>query len=890
MIKKLLISMITVAFFGSGYAQVSPWKSISSERTVGLETIKTGPYSENQQFFQLNESALKQSLLNVADRLSGTKGVPVLIPNMEGNVEQFLVWENSNFAPELQAQYPLIRSYSGIGVTDKTASLNFSFSPDGVQTMVLRADKGSEFIEAYSKDRSIYVLFDSKTRTKGSLPFVCSTEDVAINQSILNQTGARSNNQLFKTMRLALSCTGEYGVYFGGTVAGALAGMNASMTRVNGVMEKDLALHLNIIANNNLVVYTDPSSDPYSPASSIGNWNGELQSTLTAVIGEANYDIGHLFGATGGGGNAGCIGCVCNPGKGSAYTSPGDGVPAGDNFDIDYVAHEMGHQLGANHTFSHSSENSQVNVEPGSGSTIMAYAGITGATDVQAHSDDYFTYRSILQIQTNLATKTCPVSVSTVNTPPAVSAGPDYTIPNGTAFVLKGASTDAEGDIVSYCWEQNDDATTVGAAASYPAGTKTNGPNFRSFLPNSSPDRYMPAYSTVLGGSLSSPWETVSTVARTLNFSLTGRDNNVTGPQTNTDEMVVNVNGTAGPFKITSPAEYASWTQGTTQTVTWDVAGTTANGVNTSNVNILFSSDGGMTFTTVLASNVANNGSAVITVPNVTSPYCRIKIEPVGNIYYAISKSIAIGYTVVTTTTCNTYTATPNAILSGATSTGFVGYSLTVPDDVIISDMDVNVNITHARVNDLRIGIAKPGSSSVDRFLYDRSCPSFGTPANMITTFDDAGVVIACSGINGNNIYKPIASLDVFNGLSSAGIWRLAVADAVATTNGVLNSFAFTFCSTNTVVTLGTQNFGFEDFVVYPNPSNGNFNVQFHSASPNGVTVLVHDMRGRKIYQNAYSGGAAFNENVQLNNAQSGIYLLTVTDGERKEVKRIVVE
>src|SRR5690606_25986509 len=162
------------------------------------------------------------------------------------------------------------------------------------------------------------------------------------------------------------------------------------------------------------------ATDPYSPASGMNNWNGQLQATLTSVIGDANYDIGHLFGATGGGGNAGCIGCVCGPGKGSAYTSPADGIPSGDFFDIDYVAHEMGHQLGANHAFSHQNEGAGVNVEPGSGSTIMCYAGITNY-DVQAHSDDYFTYRSILQIQNNLATKTCPVSTPiTGNSAPVV--------------------------------------------------------------------------------------------------------------------------------------------------------------------------------------------------------------------------------------------------------------------------------------------------------------------------------------------------------------------------------------------------------------------------------------------------------------------------------------
>ena len=200
-----------------------------------------------------------------------------------------------------------------------------------------------------------------------------------------------------KTMRLAQSCNGEYSNFFGATssaqVSLVLAAFNATLTRSNGVYEKDLALHLNLIANTTSVIYYNPATDPYTTLSS---WNQQLQTTLTNVIGNANYDIGHMFGASGGGGNAGCIGCVCVAptgtvplGKGSGITSPADGIPQGDNFDIDYVVHEVGHQLGANHTFSFSIEGTGVNKEVGSGITIMGYAGITNQ-DAAPHSIDIF--------------------------------------------------------------------------------------------------------------------------------------------------------------------------------------------------------------------------------------------------------------------------------------------------------------------------------------------------------------------------------------------------------------------------------------------------------------------------------------------------------------------
>jgi subtilisin-like proprotein convertase family protein len=350
-----------------------------------------------------------------------------------------------------------------------------------------------------------------------------------------------------------------------------------------------------------------------------------------------------------------------------------------------------------------------------------------------------------------------------------------------------------------------------------------------------------------------------------------------------------------GPFAITSPAtDNVSWAVGSTQTITWSVAGTTANGINTALVNILLSTDGGATFGTVLASATANDGSQSITLPaGVAVPYARILIEPVGNIYYAVSKNIAIGYTVDVVNTCNTYSASPNTpIQIGANGPQWsIQGTITIPDSFVISDLDLSVNITHPRINDLYIGLLPPGTNQVADILivYQQGCPTTNT-TGMITTFDDEGVNLTCSGIAANNTYKPLNSLTHFDGFNSAGGWRLVIADVVAANNGTLNSFAIEACSTTTTVTLGNESFGFSEFVVYPNPNNGNFNVRFNDASANGVKVLVHDMRGRKIYENSYSGGASFNENIQLDNAQSGIYLMTVTDGARKEVKRIVVE
>jgi hypothetical protein len=422
----------------------------------------------------------------------------------------------------------------------------------------------------------------------------------------------------------------------GGTVAGALAAINATLTRVNGVFEKDFSLHL-ILQDFPQLIFTNPATDPYTTMS---NWNSQLQTTLTNTIGDAAYDIGHMFGASGGGGNAGCIGCVCLSGKGSGITSPADAIPEGDNFDIDYVAHEMGHQVGGNHTFSMSLETGTgTNVEPGSGSTIMGYAGITGGTDVQPHSDALFHISSIAQVQNNLTSKTCDIETPIANNPPVIAALPSVTIPKNTPFVLTAEATDAEGDPITYIWEQADNATTSTTKAN--AGTLTNGPNFRSYTPTTDPSRFFPKLSTVLSGVLKNTitpeWEAVSTVARTMNFKVTVRDNNadVAQQQTTTAIQTVTVSNN-GPFQITTTKVYNN----APGPLTWDVVGTNAAPFNVANVKVDYSADNGNTWI-VLAASTPNDGSEDFSFASFAAgTQLYVRISAIGNVFYTLGKVI----------------------------------------------------------------------------------------------------------------------------------------------------------------------------------------------------------------------------------------------------------
>ena len=700
--KNKLLAIILLAMTGFSFAQNrdNVWKS--TVKKSGSITFENKTNLLSPRLFSLDLNTLKNVLSVTKSRFEAPKSnIIVAFPNAAGVMENFSIFESSNMDAVLAAKYPEIKSYVGQGVEDATATIYFSISPLGLQSMVLYADKSATFIEAYTKDLSAYAVY-KKSDTMASLnPFDCMViatakkELLNSNDELALRPNADDGN--LRNFRLAMSVTGEYTAYFGGTKALALAAINNTMTRVNGVFEKDFGVHMNLIANNDVIIYTSASTDPYSVATTGagGAWNQELQTNLTNVIGSANYDVGHLFGASGGGGNAGCIGCVCkNPtasvplGKGSGYTSPNDAIPTGDNFDIDYVAHELGHQFGANHTFTHSNEGTGAQMEPGSGSTIMGYAGITGATtDVQPHSDAYFHAFSIQQVTNYVKTTTCQTTTVTGNAIPTANAGLDYTIPKGTPFLLTGAATDSDGDILTYDWEQMNTGTST---STIPSATRTTGPAFRSINPSTNPSRYFPRISTVLTGATSWKWEVVPTVARTMNFRLTVRDNRAGGPANNSDDMVVTVNATAGPFTVSAPNTAVSYLGGSTQTVTWAVAGTTANGVNTANVDILLSTDGGATYPITLLAATPNDGSQAVTIPNTTGTTNRIMVKGTNHIFFDVSNT---NFSITAGSSDTVAPTAPTALVASGTTQSTTNLSWTAAtDNVAVTGYDVFQN------------------------------------------------------------------------------------------------------------------------------------------------------------------------------------------------------
>jgi hypothetical protein len=453
------------------------WHRVDSESAKAslgdaLVPVRPGAFD----VFMLDEGLLDATLAEAPDELASfakTEDYRMSLPMPDGSLETFRIWESPIMEPELAAAHPEIRTYVGQGIDDPTATARFDRTPLGFHAQILSAAR-TVYVDPYrTGDTATYISYDKSGLRLAGRSFACLVEDTAarlgrdVDTADKSGTEAPSltNGGTRRTYRLALACTGEYAAavcsHLGVpvTVANTFSAMTTSVNRVTGVYERDLSIRLTLVANDTAIVYINASTDPFSNSNPDALLT-QNQSTCDSVIGSANYDIGHVF-STGGGGVAG-LGVVCRGGQ-KAQGETGSSTPYGDGFDIDYVAHEMGHQFGGDHTFISTqgscsgNGNASTAYERGSGSTIMAYAGICGADDLQPHSDDYFHAVSLQEIVTYTQSGGggCAVQTSTGNTAPTLTIGPSYTaVPEGTPFTLTASSaSDANGDALTYCWE-----------------------------------------------------------------------------------------------------------------------------------------------------------------------------------------------------------------------------------------------------------------------------------------------------------------------------------------------------------------------------------------------------------------------------------------------------
>ncbi len=600
---------------------------------------------------QLDTAALSAFLRQLPGEQQREMAPEMILPMPDGSNQRFRIWESSAMAPELAAAYPAIRSYTGQGVDDPTATIKIDWNEYGFQAMILSPVSGTVMIDPYA-ERSMtacmsYYKADYKKKDwLRELPPVKSKVK-ANGGSVLpdNVQASQCVGTQLRTYRLAVACTGEYAVAATGlaspTRAQILAKVVTSVNRVNGVYEKELSIRLVLIPNDTLVLFGNPSTDPFTANDDGPTLLGQSQTQIDSRIGSANYDIGHTF-STGAGGIA-QLGCVCLAGN-KARGVTGSPVPVGDAYDIDFVAHEMGHQFGADHAFNNGSAcgstSSDQNAEPGSGSTIMCYAGVCDSDNLQNNSDPQFhavSFDAISTFAINGGGNSCAVKTNTGNTPPVVNAGADYVIPKSTPFILTGTATDANdaANALTYSWEQVDVGGPNGASTA-PSG---NAPLFRSFQPVTTGTRFFPRLSNVINNT-TTIGERLPSYGRNMKFRLTVRDNRAGGGGVCFDENQLTVDGNSGPFLLTFPsASGIIWNVNEFRTITWDPAGTSGAPVNCANVMIQLSTDGGNTFPNTLLNSTPNDGSEEIQVPANLTTNARIRVMAVGNVFYDMSNS-----------------------------------------------------------------------------------------------------------------------------------------------------------------------------------------------------------------------------------------------------------
>ena len=816
-----VFAALALAYVSAGQADESVWADFSLASARSLTPSQGVQLPTSFRALSVDTRTLSD-LLDTAGR-GRAATTRISLPHPKGGFEVFDFYPSNIMSAELARKYPQVRAFKGRSVDDPHVTATLEVTPRGVTAQVLTPAERwmldpllagrPDLVVAYFAKNGNVVGREHKCLFETAPPVKPDSPQSALTARSAERSAARAVGQSLRTYRIAVAATGEYSTYHGGTKAGALSAITTTMNRVTGIFEREIAVSFTLVDIDD-IIFLNASTDGLTN-NDAGALIDESQSVIDSVIGTGNYDIGHTF-STGAGGLAGRGPCRASS---KARGVTGRSAPIGDAYDVDYVAHEIGHQFDGNHTFngvtancSGGNRSASTAYEPGSASTILGYAGICGSDDLQANSDDIFSAASFDEMVAYVEDgdgASCGTT-STINSPntgaqntaPSVDAGSDYTVPSSTPLILSGSATDSDGDTMTYIWEQRD----LGPAQALGSADNGSSPLFRVWDVTAEPVRYLPQLADVVAGTQSDA-EIVPRLAREMDFRLTARDGN---GGVNSDDMVVNVVATPSylsPFAITEPSAGGE-SLGSTATVRWNVANTNNAPVDVDMIEFYLSTDGGATFAATPFDSKANVGYARVTFPSgIQTSTARLMIRGENNIFYDVSNA---NFTLDSDAAATPETPTPlpwslvptdggaelyfgdgDGPLTEGSADIFQGYCRPVPDEfdesvTPASAINDNQTVTSTITIDSRGSLPSAGIA----LDLDISHTYRGDLTITVTSPAGTSASVATNApASGNDVQRSGLELGDFAGESPEGVWTLTVSDGANGDQGTLNAW-----------------------------------------------------------------------------------------------------
>lgn len=657
----LMVLACSQSFAGTNYWSAFNGKTPPSRHPMSVTT-------KDYTVFSLDQTAMKSFLSSVGE--DPDQAQQIFIPTPDHKFMSFHIWRTPLMEKPLADKYPDIQTFTAVSDDNPAITAKVEYTMFGFSSMVYNGSN-SFIMEAYNKDiDGYYVSYYKKDFYPSIEHQPCTISEAAHagdNGALINgneasgNTAQKVNGNTRRKYRLALSCTGEYAVNIGGanpSVAQIITYMSISVSRINGYYEREFSVSFDLIGSNDAIVFVNPTTDPYSCNNNLNCLIGEVGTVIPNVIGDANYDIGHIV-CTAGGGLA-QLNAVCGAGKSRGCSSSGNAN------DVSVMLHEMGHQFSATHTFSANSggcngnRSDETAYEPGGGITTMSYSGVCAENNIGGPNDDYFHVNSLMQVGNFLTTQgaTCgttepgtnPVVIPTIKTD-------TFYIPRNTPFELTAPAnlvktTNPAQTVLLYNWEQFDalDAVAIPDPVEAQAAQFPKGPLFRSYDPTEDRVRFYPEYTNINAGTYgdgaTGAGQRISKVARDINFKLSVRSiYQGWGTFNFTDyNIYLKTDPSVHDFRVTEPSVDETWNIGQPKTIKWDYprdAPVDQDSVKCGQVNIYLSYDDGKTFPKLLVANAPNTGSYTVALPSWAqySEEGRIKVQGSGNAFFDVSKS-----------------------------------------------------------------------------------------------------------------------------------------------------------------------------------------------------------------------------------------------------------